>query len=47
MRCPECANQRTKVRTMGARSRSDEPALTYLLIGINVIVFLGGRARRG
>jgi membrane associated rhomboid family serine protease len=39
MRCPECANQRTKVRTM--RSTSDEPALTYLLIGINVLIFLG------
>ena len=39
MRCPECANQRTRVRTM--RSASSEPTLTYLLIGINVLVFLG------
>jgi membrane associated rhomboid family serine protease len=39
MRCPECARQRTQVRTMGAAS--SEPRLTYLLIGINVVVFLG------
>ena len=41
MRCPECANQRTKARTMGTVARSGEPTLTYLLIGINVLVFLG------
>jgi membrane associated rhomboid family serine protease len=40
MRCPECAPQRTRARTI--RSTSDEPTLTYLLIGINVLVFLGG-----
>jgi membrane associated rhomboid family serine protease len=39
MRCPECARQSAKVRTM--RSGSDEPSLTYLLIGINVLVALG------
>ena len=39
MRCPECARQSTKVRTM--RSMTDEPSLTYLLIGINVLVALG------
>jgi membrane associated rhomboid family serine protease len=39
MRCPECARQGTRVRTM--RSVSDEPSLTYLLIGINVLVGLG------
>jgi membrane associated rhomboid family serine protease len=39
MRCPECARQSTRVR--GMRSTSDEPTLTYLLIGINVLVFLG------
>jgi membrane associated rhomboid family serine protease len=39
MRCPECARQSTKARTM--RSVSDEPSLTYLLIGINVLVALG------
>ena len=41
MRCPECANQRTKARTMGSVAGSGEPTLTYLLIGINVLVFLG------
>jgi membrane associated rhomboid family serine protease len=40
MRCPECANQRTRVvRSVGA---IDAPALTYVLIGINVVVALGG-----
>ncbi len=39
MRCPECARQRTKTRTL--RSTSNDPSLTYLLIGINVLVFLG------
>jgi membrane associated rhomboid family serine protease len=40
MRCPECARQgRTRVRTM--RSASDEPTLTYVLIGINVLVAIG------
>jgi membrane associated rhomboid family serine protease len=39
MRCPECARQRTAVRTM--RSVTDEPRLTYVLIGINVVAFLG------
>jgi membrane associated rhomboid family serine protease len=39
MRCPECASQRSKVRTMQART--DEPTLTYVLIGINVIAGLG------
>jgi membrane associated rhomboid family serine protease len=39
MRCPECSNQRTKVKRMGAVT---EPVLTYALIGINVAVALGG-----
>lgn len=39
MRCPECASQRTKVRTM--RASTDEPVLTYVLIGINVIAGIG------
>jgi membrane associated rhomboid family serine protease len=39
MRCPECASQRTKVRTMQART--DEPTLTYILIAINVIAGIG------
>lgn len=39
MRCPECASERTTVRTVG--SLRSEPTLTYILIGINVAVFLG------
>jgi membrane associated rhomboid family serine protease len=39
MRCPECARQRTRVRTVA--SSSEEPALTYVLIGVNVAVALG------
>ncbi len=48
MRCPECANQRTKVKTMGSVT---EPVLTYVLIGINVAVafgaFFGGASATG
>jgi membrane associated rhomboid family serine protease len=39
MRCPECARQTSRIRTM--RSTSDEPTLTYILIGINVIAGIG------
>ncbi|HEV7847273.1 MAG TPA: rhomboid family intramembrane serine protease [Thermoleophilaceae bacterium] len=39
MRCPECARQSTKVRTM--RSLSGDPTLTYVLIAINVVASLG------
>src|SRR5919108_1327179 len=39
MRCPECARQPQGVRTV--RSTTDEPVLTYVLIGINVAVALG------
>jgi membrane associated rhomboid family serine protease len=39
MRCPECANQRQRtVRSVGT---SDQPTLTYILIGINVALALG------
>jgi membrane associated rhomboid family serine protease len=38
MRCPECAKQKTKVRTAATLTRA--PQLTYVLIAINVIVFL-------
>jgi membrane associated rhomboid family serine protease len=39
MRCPECARERTRVRTM--RSSSGNPALvTQALIVINVLVFI-------
>ena len=36
MRCPECARQRTKVRT--ARTLQVDPILTYALIAVNVLV---------
>jgi membrane associated rhomboid family serine protease len=38
MRCPECAGQKTRVRTL--RSTTTEPVVTYVLIAINVILFL-------
>jgi membrane associated rhomboid family serine protease len=38
MRCPECARDRTPVRTM--RNMQAEPTVTYALIAINVIVFV-------
>jgi membrane associated rhomboid family serine protease len=39
MRCPECARQRTKVR--GMSSATNEPVLTYVLMGICVAAFVG------
>jgi len=39
MRCPECARQSTKVRTM--RTLGGDPVLTYVLIAINVVASLG------
>jgi membrane associated rhomboid family serine protease len=38
MRCPECARQKTQVRTMRT---VEEPILTYVLIAVNVLVALG------
>ena len=45
MRCPECARQRVKVRGIGAAT--DDPVLTYVLIGICVIVYIGDVAGGG
>lgn len=39
MRCPDCANQKTQVRTI--RSTTTDPIATYVLIAINVLAFLG------
>jgi membrane associated rhomboid family serine protease len=39
MRCPECARERTKVRT--ARTIGGEPTATYALIAINVMAYIG------
>jgi membrane associated rhomboid family serine protease len=41
MRCPECARQRTRVRTMRSAAAAGEPVLTYLLIGLCVVVWIG------
>ena len=38
MRCPDCARQRTQVRTL--RNTVRRPRVTFALIGINVLVFL-------
>ena len=40
MRCPECAREKTKVRTMRNISVPPTWSATNILIGINVIVFL-------
>jgi membrane associated rhomboid family serine protease len=45
MRCPECSRQRTKVRTL--RSMAAEPTATYVLIALNVILFVGEQVARG
>jgi membrane associated rhomboid family serine protease len=42
MRCPECSRQKTQVRTMSTMYGA--PVLTYVLIGINVVLFLGSRS---
>jgi membrane associated rhomboid family serine protease len=45
MRCPDCAGQRQRVQTM--RSLHVDPIVTYVLIGINVLMFLGSGAGGG
>ena len=39
MRCPECSRQKTPVRTL--RNIYAEPRVTYVLIGINLLMFVG------
>jgi membrane associated rhomboid family serine protease len=39
MRCPDCSRQKTPVRTM--RNIYADPTATYVLIGINVLLYLG------
>ncbi|MGC2373208.1 MAG: rhomboid family intramembrane serine protease [Solirubrobacteraceae bacterium] len=39
MRCPECSRQSTRVMTM--RDMATRPRVTFALIAINVLVFLG------
>jgi membrane associated rhomboid family serine protease len=47
MRCPECAGQKQKVVRAGAGGLGGEPVLTYILIGINVAIALGGMLSGG
>jgi membrane associated rhomboid family serine protease len=42
MRCPECARQRTPVHTL--RSMTTDPVVTYALIALNVLLFVGSTA---
>jgi membrane associated rhomboid family serine protease len=42
MRCPDCAGQRTQVRTM--RSLAAEPTATYILIAVNVVIYFGAQS---
>jgi membrane associated rhomboid family serine protease len=39
MRCPDCSRQKTKTRTM--RSMHVEPTATYVLIAVNVLMWVG------
>ena len=39
MRCPECAQQRTKVKTMRT---VEQPTLTYILMGVSIALAIGG-----
>jgi membrane associated rhomboid family serine protease len=45
MRCPECSRSRTKVRTL--RSIATEPTATYVLIALNVVMFVAEQVGRG
>jgi membrane associated rhomboid family serine protease len=39
MRCPDCTRERTKTRTL--RSTVTDPVVTYAIIALNVLVYLG------
>lgn len=45
MRCPECSRERTTVRT--AQSLGSDPTVTYVLIALNVMAFVGSLAGGG
>src|SRR4051794_17754724 len=42
MRCPDCSRDRTPVRTL--RSMQADPTATYVLIAVNVLLFIGSSA---
>jgi membrane associated rhomboid family serine protease len=44
MRCPECAGQTTRIKTAAAVARSDEPYVTYGIIVLCVLAFIGEMA---
>ena len=44
MRCPDCARQKTQTRTL--QSMAVEPIATYVLIAINVAIFVGAQQQR-
>jgi membrane associated rhomboid family serine protease len=45
MRCPDCAKQKTEVRTV--RSLTTDPTATYVLIAINVLAAIGSGSLLG
>jgi membrane associated rhomboid family serine protease len=45
MRCPECAKQKTQVRTL--RNSAHRPVVTMTLIALNVLIYFGGSTRAG
>jgi membrane associated rhomboid family serine protease len=45
MRCPECARDRTRVRTVA--TLTEEPVVTYVLLALNVAAFIGSLAGGG
>ncbi len=42
MRCPECAQQKTPIKTAQSAFSGGDPVVTYALIALNVIVALAG-----
>ena len=45
MRCPDCARQKTQVKTMASMTR--DPVVTYILIAINVLAYFGASSTPG
>ena len=45
MRCPDCSRQRTQTRPL--QSLAVEPIVTYVLIALNVLMFVGVSASAG
>jgi membrane associated rhomboid family serine protease len=45
MRCPDCSAQKTKVHTVN--SIAGQPTATYVLIALNVLIFIGTQSAEG